>query len=110
MATAFKIGSVPQGSQSRAFCNEKAERVLNTGAASSWMSRDPEKNQWGGAVRVHRDVIFSFSGLPEDTDEALVLVLAVRLELLTFEEAESIAKLSANEKFSRLLTAVEAAT
>ncbi len=106
----FKCGSVPQGSRARAFCNEKARRVLELGATSSWMSRDPEKNQWGGAVRVHQDVIFSFDGLPEDTNEALVLVLAVELELLNLEEAQGIAKLSANEKFSQLLKAFKAAT
>ncbi len=58
-------------------CQEKAERLaMRQDHVSSWESREPEKERWGGAVRVG-DLIFSFTGLPELGDEAVMLVAAV---------------------------------
>jgi hypothetical protein len=50
-------------------------------------SRDPEKNQWGGAVR--GDVYLrGFSGLTEQLDEIAMLGLALTHEDLTWDEVE----------------------
>jgi|GEM_PF-3917146 len=101
--TVFQFGELPSDSRSLEFCQEKAHRALRSGSSSSWLTRDPEKNQWGGAVRVHEDVIFSFSStFSEDTDEGLVLVLAVRLGFMDFDDAQKIAGQSGNEKFLQL--------
>jgi len=57
------------------FAREKARRLAeHPEHMSSWESRNPELDQWGGAVR-RGDFIFSFSGLPELADEALILCL-----------------------------------
>jgi hypothetical protein len=104
--TVCKFGDLPSDSRSLEFCQEKATRVLKSGSSSSWLTRDPEKNQWGGAVRVHEDVVLSFSGLPEDADEALVLVLAVYLDLIDLNDAQKIADQSGNEKFIQLFQEV----
>ncbi len=58
------------------FCQEKAKRLRNNGRLSSWESRNPAKNQWGGAVAINDDLIFSMSGLPELGDEAVMLASA----------------------------------
>lgn len=58
-------------------CQEKAKRLAILGGLSSWESRNPEENKWGGAVRF-RDLIFSFSGFPELADEAVMLATAIR--------------------------------
>lgn len=62
---------------------------------SSWESRDPEKNKWGGAI-VAGDTIFSFSGFPELVDEAFSLYIAWALRLLTADEVFKIARISQN--------------
>lgn len=100
--TVFQVGELPADSRALAFCQEKAHRALKSGSSSSWLTRDPEKNQWGGAIRVHEDVIFSSSGPPEKVDEALVLVLAVRLGFMDFNDAQKVADQSGNEKFAQL--------
>ena len=83
------------------FSGEKGERVvLNNplGHVSSWQSRDPEQDKWGGAIRAG-DFVLSFSGLPELADEALMLAVALDLNLLTLEEANRIADISNNHIF-----------
>ena len=58
------------------FAQEKARRLsLHEDHRTSRESRDPEKDQYGGAVYVNGD-IFSLSGLPERLDEAVVIVVA----------------------------------
>lgn len=57
------------------FAQEKARRLsFHIGHVSSWESRDPDHDQWGGAIRIE-DMIFSFSGLPELGDEVLMLLV-----------------------------------
>jgi hypothetical protein len=54
---------------------EKAQRLLEHPTdCSSWQSRNQNDSKWGGAVR-WGDFAFSFSGLPELKDEALMLYL-----------------------------------
>ena len=72
------VGQVPveKAGKYLSFCQEKAKRLAeHPDHLSSWESRNPEKEQWGGAVRVG-EFIFSFSGLPEMGDEAVMLAVA----------------------------------
>lgn len=57
---------------------------------SSWLVRNPEKNRWGGAIRTN-NYLFSFSGLEEDEDEVLMVLVAIKLGFIT--EAEAIEKI-----------------
>ena len=68
---------------------EKARRTAGaracgeTGRVSSYETRDPENDRWGGAVimtfpRVRSVYIVSTSGLPEKADEALGLLTVIR--------------------------------
>lgn len=60
----------------KSFCQEKAKRLAsNPMHDSSWQSRVPQRDMWGGAV-VFGEYIYSLSGLPELGDEALMLILA----------------------------------
>jgi len=73
------IGGVPQEKAEKYFqyAVEKARRLgQHADHVSSWESRNPEQEQWGGAVRVNADYIVAFSGLPEEWDEAAMLVIA----------------------------------
>src|ERR1041385_4424544 len=55
---------------------EKARRLgLRFPHQSSWESRNEHEEQFGGAIRTRYHLILSFSGLPELTDEALMLHL-----------------------------------
>jgi len=71
------------------FAQEKARRLSSRiGDVSSWESRNLDHNQYGGAIRVENK-IFSFSGLPELADEALMLSVALmygRRENASFED------------------------
>lgn len=62
------------------FCIEKSRRLAGLPEhRSSYESRNPDQDMWGGAVRVKKntdDFIFSFSGFPELADEALMLLTA----------------------------------
>lgn len=85
---------------------EKARRLAGFPLAkSSWQSRNPSIDCWGGAVRCKdKDgiIILSFSGLTEEADEALVLLVAVLCNLLTREEAAEIARISNNELYKEI--------
>lgn len=78
---------------------EKGERLGNTrltsGHISSYQSRDTQNDKWGGAI-LTEDLIISFSGLKELFDEAVVLVLAIRMHWLEIREAEAITEISGN--------------
>lgn len=77
-----KVGepSIEKREKYRQFCIEKAARLAQfEGHQSSWQSRDPDYDMWGGAVRIKKnddEFIFSFSGFPELADEALMLLTA----------------------------------
>ncbi len=92
------------------FSQEKVERLQERNwENSSWESRCPEENKWGGAARVYycadayqRWIVFSFSGLPELADEALMLAVAVRLGIMDEKDARYIAGISSNPLFEEM--------
>ena len=84
---------------------EKAKRVLeHQSHDSSWQSREPEADQWGGAIQSGTCAI-SFSGLPELADEAFCLMLAQTIEILDVDQANRLAAISDN-KFYRQAAAI----
>jgi hypothetical protein len=89
---------------------EKAQRLVTIYAGelhrpdcpphfvSSWVMRDPIRGRLGGGIMV-RGYYMAFSGLDELVDEAVMLVAARRLGLLTERAAKAIAELSNNHIF-----------
>ncbi len=105
---AMPIGSVDDPAKATAyqgFALEKAERLaagcFGGGQVSSWQTKDEALERYAGAIRAG-GLVFSFSGLPELADEALVLALAVRMTRLARQQAIDIARLSGNEIYPRL--------
>lgn len=85
---------------------EKAYRLAaRTTEQASWSSRNPDKEQWGGAVRTrYGKHILSFSGLPERFDEALALVIGILIRGYGFyETANFIAIRTENPEYFRLI-------
>lgn len=79
------VGEVPddKGEKYLVFCQEKARRLAAYREhQTSYESRDPGQNKWGGAVR-GGEFIFSMSGLPELGDEAVMLALLCDLKEAT---------------------------
>lgn len=111
MVFSIPLGEIPKEKEEkyRTLSLEKAIRLsgkLDDGDASSWQSRDPEKQQWGGAVSIGEGFILSFSGLPELADEALVLLIAMDAtenEGLMMPVAEQIARTSDNKLFQVIM-------
>lgn len=61
--------------QCLAFSQEKAKRLAqHKDHFRSWESRDPDAQLYGGALR-DTDYIVSFSGLPEELDEVVSLLV-----------------------------------
>jgi hypothetical protein len=84
------------------YSQEKAFRLAdNPLHFSSWMSRKPKENEYGGAVAAN-SLIFSVCGLTEEGDEALALMLIKRLLLETPEYCDRVAAYSNNETYHRL--------
>lgn len=85
-------------------CEEKAMRLAgNPDHISSWQSRNPEMDRWGGAIRAG-SLILSMSGMREAADEALMLAVARKI-LKSPEEQQlldQIAKLSKNPYWGAL--------
>jgi len=77
---------------------EKARRLSsNPGHISSFESRDPGADKWGGSIRA-KSRILSFSGLPnEKFDEAAMVYVAMKLGWIENFEALQIAAASDNE-------------
>jgi hypothetical protein len=99
---AYTVGFVPPAKQLRydTLSTEKALRLLaHPEHSSSWQSRDEAADKKPGAIRGYR-CIYSFSGLPWEGDEALMLHLAVAQADLTPDEALAIAQLSGNEVYA----------
>jgi hypothetical protein len=69
---------------------------------SSWQSRNEKRMKYGGAICAG-PFILSFSGLPELADEAVMLRLAVELNLISLRTAYRIAKISDNNYARQLL-------
>lgn len=85
-----------------ALSQEKAARlIVHPSHDSSWQSRNPDADQWGGAV-VASSWIFSFSGFPEAFDEAVMLLLAQKLKHIDAPTARHIAGHSNNIPFFSL--------
>ena len=94
------IGNVEPGDGG--FADEKAGRLrLHVDDKSSYQSRNEAKQEWGGAIRAGTNII-SFSGFMEPEDEAIALIIAVFVGLITIDEAEEIAGLSGNTIFADL--------
>jgi len=53
----------------------------NPGCTSSWQCRNPDKDRWGGAICVDEDFL-SWSSFDEHEDEALVILIALGLNLI----------------------------
>ena len=62
---------------------------------TSFELRDEKRKQWGGAIttaiKEGPTYIFSISGFPEEVDEASMISTAVRLEVLNFDLATTLA-------------------
>lgn len=79
------LGDVSKEKQEKYFqlSLEKGDRLYkdyktNFKNFSSWQTRQPDKERWGGAIRAGK-YILSFSGLSELLDEALVLEIALTM-------------------------------
>ncbi len=67
---------------------------------SSWQTRDEKRGFLGGAIRVRDEFVFSFtSDFGDIYDEMLVLILALRHNFLSIDEARAIATISGNTPF-----------
>lgn len=72
------------------FSQEKARRLAaHPQHDLSRESRNPDANQWGGAVRAG-GIIYSFSGLPEELDEAYACLVAMEEADLSFPTVEEL--------------------
>lgn len=71
---------------------------------SSFESRNPEEEKWGGAIYVGDHTIFSFSGLPDElADEAVLLhATSVLFEGSFAETAKYIVSKTRNEYLARM--------
>lgn len=103
-----QVGEVPKEKAGKylSFCQEKAGRLAQNKAHwSSWQSRNPDQEKWGGAVRTEIGIL-SFSGLPELGDEAVMLVvrcLTDHMYWATVQEEKEIAAFSNNRYFIPLV-------
>lgn len=81
------------------FAQEKALRLSSHKRHfTSYQSRRVKEDKYGGAVRlISQNFIYSFSGLPEKGDEAVMLVVAVLEGSVGFEWAQAIAKKNKNQ-------------
>ena len=85
---------------------EKAWRLAgHPEHGTSYQSRDPARDLWGGAVRAGSHIL-AFSGLPEHLDEALMLVVARAylgwMDADVVHRCATMAELSGNELYGRL--------
>lgn len=106
----FHIGELPAEKFERyyTFSEEKARRLhknLEIGHVSSFQSRNPEKDQWGGAISAG-DYILSFSGMPEIVDEIMMLLLAIELGLLKYEDALMIVAAEGRESYDKVIASL----
>ncbi len=69
-----------------AFCQEKVKRLAqNPAHLTSYESRNPGEDQWGGAIRANDDSLLSLSGQPELGDEGIVMTIAEALDMTNVE-------------------------
>lgn len=84
------------------------EEYIRNSHVSSFQSRDPEKNKFGGSVigtdpYTRLEHIVSFSGLPEKANEALSTYISLGMRCLDLKKAERIAEISDNEFIRKIL-------
>jgi len=84
---------------------EKAKRLRrHPKHFSSFQSRNPEKNQLGGAVRIeNNNFILSLTYVNEELDEAIVTATAWHMGIMSMDETRRIAEASGNQFISRLM-------
>lgn len=106
----FLVGSVPREKafRYRELAQEKIRRLAaHPGHRTSYQSRNPALDHWGGAVRIRNPkhtVFFSFSGLSPDTlDEALVLMVAMQTGLVDQKVALRIAGRASGKYLKQLM-------
>lgn len=97
------LGDPPSGKVEKysRLSREKAARLashLTKGHVSSWQSRSLDDELYGGAVRTSVCII-SFSGLPEEADEALGTELAIQLGWMNMFAALEIGKVHGGNDF-----------
>lgn len=100
------IGAVPAGKAARyeSLAKEKAKRLfshLNEGHLTSYESRDPEADKWGGAI-LTENLILSFSGFPEDGDSFICLSTAHTLRDIKKEDEKRIIVITKTEYLAKL--------
>ncbi|MCX6723809.1 MAG: hypothetical protein NT155_01380 [Candidatus Staskawiczbacteria bacterium] len=101
-----EIGVCPpeKAEKYRTFSQEKAVRLfVNSAHDTSWQTRNPGENKWAGAVRAG-SLIFSFSGLPELDDEALMTFVASQAGLIDRFKVIEIASISRNKHIYDILS------
>lgn len=85
----YEIGVVDKVNKNHELSVEQALRILLNGDASSYSTRDPERERYGGAIRVGNRIL-SFRGMrTEVADEAAVIVLGLKINLHTVKQARS---------------------
>ncbi|MFH0874169.1 MAG: hypothetical protein V1846_05025 [Candidatus Komeilibacteria bacterium] len=68
------------------YSTEKSARLLtHPDHVSSWQSRRPRFDEYGGAIRTEKGLL-SFSGLREDLDHTLMVAVGAREHVLTGDE------------------------
>ncbi len=83
---------------------EKALRLhAHPGHRTSWQSRDPALDRWGGAIRTIDGWVFSFSGLPEAWDEALMIGIVGFIDVEVDEHRSELASPDAREHVETIL-------
>lgn len=85
------------------FSQEKAKRLAShPDHKTSWESRDPANNKWGGAIRGKKYII-SVSGLPEELDEVVSALFAYAINDLDVEDAKAFLAANDNEYYKAKL-------
>jgi hypothetical protein len=94
---------------------EKVDRLWNyrsKGHITSWQSRDQGTYKFGGAITAPDDsrglqeghrLIGSLAGLTDHSEEAILLIIWMKFQWLTIEDADKIAHISGNRLFHPLL-------
>ena len=101
-------GDMPDATRCYYLATEKVARLSrNPEHVSSFQSRAPDEDKYGGAIRLPkaRSPIIGFmawSSFPELVDEAYMLAVAMEAGLMTFDDAVVIANVSNNEFFPKI--------
>lgn len=86
----------------------QADWLRDPNILSSWWTRDPEINRYGGAVALPYGaghLIISFSGLLEHVDEAVSLMIGHKEGIAREDYVQKIIEMSQNSVFSEMLQA-----